>query len=189
MSESGRLYESIINGNAKDAVAIAQQALNDGCDPMELVTRQMIPAMDEVGKRFECEEYFVPELLLSGRAMKAALERIRPLLAASGAQPAGRIVIGTVKGDLHDIGKNLVASMLEGGGFGVHDLGADVVCGIGSRSWSEERLSPSSMSRAASHRQGPRMRGPYRAHRIRWRDTRIATRSCRGRACPARDFQ
>jgi len=86
----------------------------------------MIPAMDEVGRRFESEEYFVPELLLSGRAMKAALEHLRPLLAASGAQPAGRVVIGTVKGDLHDIGKNLVAAMLEGGGFEVTDLGADV---------------------------------------------------------------
>ena len=82
--------------------------------------------MDEVGRRFECEEYFVPELLLSARAMKAALELIRPLLASSGAEPAGRVVIGTVKGDLHDIGKNLVASMLEGGGFEVIDLGADV---------------------------------------------------------------
>jgi 5-methyltetrahydrofolate--homocysteine methyltransferase len=86
----------------------------------------MIPAMDEVGRRFECQDYFVPELLLSGRAMKGALELLRPLLAASGVQPAGRVVIGTVKGDLHDIGKNLVASMLEGGGFEVVDLGADV---------------------------------------------------------------
>jgi methylmalonyl-CoA mutase cobalamin-binding domain/chain len=86
----------------------------------------MIPAMDEVGRLFECEEYFVPELLLSGRAMKAALELIRPMLAARGAEPTGRVVIGTVKGDLHDIGKNLVASMLEGGGFEVVDLGADV---------------------------------------------------------------
>jgi 5-methyltetrahydrofolate--homocysteine methyltransferase len=126
MSEPSKLYVSILNGNAKDAAAAAQQALNDGCDPLELVTKEMIPAMDEVGKRFECEEYFVPELLLSGRAMKGALDLIRPLLAATGAQPAGRVVIGTVKGDLHDIGKNLVASMLEGGGFEVHDLGADV---------------------------------------------------------------
>ena len=82
--------------------------------------------MDEVGRLFECEEYFVPELLLAARAMKASLELLRPLLVASGAQPAGRVVIGTVKGDLHDIGKNLVASMLEGGGFEVIDLGADV---------------------------------------------------------------
>ena len=93
---------------------------------MELITNCMIPAMDEGGNRFECEEYFVPELLLSGRAMKGALELLRPLLTASGIQPAGRVIIGTVKGDLHDIGKNLVASMLEGGGFEVLDLGADV---------------------------------------------------------------
>jgi 5-methyltetrahydrofolate--homocysteine methyltransferase len=82
--------------------------------------------MDEVGKRFECEDYFVPELLLSGRAMKASMDLLRPLLAQSGIEPAGRVVIGTVKGDLHDIGKNLVACMLEGGGFEVIDLGADV---------------------------------------------------------------
>jgi 5-methyltetrahydrofolate--homocysteine methyltransferase len=86
----------------------------------------MIPAMDEVGKRFEAEDYFVPELLLSGRAMKGALEVLRPLLAASGAEPAGKVIIGTVKGDLHDIGKNLVAAMLEGAGFEVTDLGTDV---------------------------------------------------------------
>ncbi len=126
MSQTSKLYTSILSGNAKDAAAVVQQALEDGCDPMDLVTKDMIPAMDEVGRRFECEEYFVPELLLSGRAMKAALEYVRPLLAARGAKPAGRVVIGTVKGDLHDIGKNLVASMLEGGGFEVHDLGADV---------------------------------------------------------------
>jgi 5-methyltetrahydrofolate--homocysteine methyltransferase len=86
----------------------------------------MTPAMDEVGRRFECEDYFVPELLLSARAMKSALELLRPLLSAQGAEPAGRVVIGTVKGDLHDIGKNIVAAMLEGGGFDVIDLGADV---------------------------------------------------------------
>ena len=86
----------------------------------------MIPAMDEVGRRYEANEYFVPELLIAARAMKASLELIRPLLIASGAEPAGRVVIGTVKGDLHDIGKNLVAAMLEGAGFEVIDLGVDV---------------------------------------------------------------
>ena len=86
----------------------------------------MVPAMAEVGRRFECNEYFVPELLLSARAMKGALELIRPLLVASGAQPVGRVAIGTVKGDLHDIGKNLVAAMLEGGGYEVIDLGVNV---------------------------------------------------------------
>ena len=126
MSDYSRLYEAILNGDSKTSSVAAREALDEGADPMDLVTNYMIPAMDEVGRRFESEEYFVPELLLSGRAMKAALEHLRPLLAASGAQPAGRVVIGTVKGDLHDIGKNLVAAMLEGGGFEVTDLGADV---------------------------------------------------------------
>jgi corrinoid protein of di/trimethylamine methyltransferase len=126
MSEFGGLYDAILNGDQKTSVALTKQALAEGMAPMDLIHRYMIPAMDEAGKRFECEEYFVPELLLAARAMKGALELLRPLLAASGAQPAGRVVIGTVKGDLHDIGKNLVASMLEGGGFEVTDLGADV---------------------------------------------------------------
>jgi len=126
MAEFGGLYEAILNGDQKTAVALTRQALEEGLDPGELIQRYMIPAMDEAGKRFECEEYFVPELLLAARAMKGALELLRPRLAASGAQPAGRVVIGTVKGDLHDIGKNLVASMLEGGGFEVTDLGVDV---------------------------------------------------------------
>jgi len=126
VAELNRLYDAILNGDAKAAASLAKQALDEGLNPMDLVTGAMVPAMDEVGRRFESEEYFVPELLLSGRAMKGALELIRPMLAASGAQPAGRVVIGTVKGDLHDIGKNLVASMLEGGGFEVLDLGADV---------------------------------------------------------------
>jgi 5-methyltetrahydrofolate--homocysteine methyltransferase len=86
----------------------------------------MIPAMDEVGRRFEANEYFVPELLISARAMKASLDIIRPLLTARGDKPAGKVAIGTVKGDLHDIGKNLVASLLEGGGFEVIDLGVNV---------------------------------------------------------------
>jgi len=126
MPELEKLHDAILNGDAKAAVAVTKEALDSGVDPLELVTRYMVPAMDEVGRRFECEEYFVPELLISARAMKGSLELIRPLLAAKGAQPTGRVAIGTVKGDLHDIGKNLVASMLEGGGFEVTDLGADV---------------------------------------------------------------
>jgi 5-methyltetrahydrofolate--homocysteine methyltransferase len=90
------------------------------------VNRCLVPAMDEVGHRFECNEYFVPELLISARAMKAALELIRPLLIARGDKPIGRVAIGTVRGDMHDIGKNLVASLLEGGGFEVIDLGVNV---------------------------------------------------------------
>jgi len=105
---------------------VTNEALAEGANPVSLISDYMVPAMDEVGRRYEAEEYFVPELLLAARAMKAALEPLRPLLAAAGAEPAGRVVIGTVKGDLHDIGKNLVASMLEGGGFEVLDLGADV---------------------------------------------------------------
>ena len=126
MAELARLYDAVLNGDQKTAIAVTQAALADGADPLDLITKYMSPAMDEVGRRFECEDYFVPELLLSARAMKGSLALLRPLLAAAGEQPAGRIVIGTVKGDLHDIGKNLVASMLEGGGFEVLDLGVDV---------------------------------------------------------------
>jgi len=126
MADYSNLYEAVVNGDNKAAAAITRAALEANADPLELVNQQMIPAMAEVGRRFECEEYFVPELLLAARAMKGSLELIRPLLAERGAQPVGRVVIGTVKGDLHDIGKNLVASMLEGGGFEVIDLGADV---------------------------------------------------------------
>ena len=126
MADLTLLHNAILNGDLKAAVAVTKQALAEQVDPVELVNGYMVPAMDEVGRRFECEEYFVPELLLSGRAMKGSLELLRPLLAAQGAESAGRVVIGTVKGDLHDIGKNLVSSMLEGGGFEVIDLGADV---------------------------------------------------------------
>jgi corrinoid protein of di/trimethylamine methyltransferase len=126
MANTSKLYDAILNGDSKTAVAVTKEALAENSDPLELVNKAMIPAMDEVGRRFECEEYFVPELLLAARAMKGSLELIRPLLAERGAEPTGRVVIGTVKGDLHDIGKNLVSSMLEGGGFEVIDLGADV---------------------------------------------------------------
>ena len=126
MANLTALHTAILNGDLKAAVAATKEALAEKIDPLDLVQNHMVPAMDEVGRRFECEEYFVPELLLSARAMKGSLELIRPLLAAQGAQPVGRVVIGTVKGDLHDIGKNLVSSLLEGGGFEVIDLGADV---------------------------------------------------------------
>ena len=126
MSDAMELYDAILNGNAKKAEAATKAAIAAGVNPSDLVQKQMIPAMDEVGKRFECNEYFVPELLIAARAMKTALELITPHLVSSGAEPTGRVVIGTVQGDLHDIGKNLVASMLEGGGFQVVDLGVDV---------------------------------------------------------------
>src|SRR5690242_20719109 len=108
------LYDAILNGKAPAAAEAARKALEQGAGALELVQGHMVPAMDEVGRRFECDEYFVPELLLAARAMKAALALIRPLLAAGGAEPVGRVAIGTVKGDLHDIGKNIVAAMLEG---------------------------------------------------------------------------
>lgn len=126
MEDLKPLYEAIVTGDARTSRSFTEKALAAGVAPLKLVNDCMIPAMSEVGQKFECNEYFVPELLLSARAMKSALELIRPLLVATGAQPTGRVAIGTVKGDLHDIGKNLVAAMLEGGGFEVIDLGVNV---------------------------------------------------------------
>ena len=126
MARSEELYNAILEGNAKRAHAATEAAIAAGLEPMDLIAGSMVPAMDEVGRLFETEEYFVPELLLAGRAMRSALELLRPLIAASGERLAVRVVIGTVKGDLHDIGKNIVGSMLEGSGFEVIDLGADV---------------------------------------------------------------
>jgi len=126
MAQNQDLYDAILNGNAKQAHAATEAALAAGVEPMALIQESMVPAMDEVGRLFECEEYFVPELLLAGRAMKGAMELLKPLLTAAGQKMAVRVVIGTVKGDLHDIGKNIVASMLEGSGFEVIDLGTDV---------------------------------------------------------------
>ncbi len=126
MQDWKSLYEAVLNGDAKAARETTEQAIAVGVEPLKLVHDFMVPAMDEVGRRFECNEYFVPELLISARAMKSCLEVIRPLLTARGDQPVARVAIGTVKGDLHDIGKNLVAAMLEGGGFEVIDLGVNV---------------------------------------------------------------
>lgn len=126
MEDLKKLSEAIIGGDAQSARAITEKALSQGIDPVRIVHDYMVPAMNEVGRRFDCNEYFVPELLLSARAMKSCLELLRPRLASGGVKAAGRVVIGTVKGDLHDIGKNLVAAMLEGGGFEVIDLGVNV---------------------------------------------------------------
>ncbi len=130
MAESERdwkeLYDAVLTGDAESSVRLVEEALAADVDPQLLVQEYMIPAMDEVGRRFENAEYFVPELLIAGRAMKGALELLRPRLAERGVEPTGRVVIGTVQGDVHDIGKGLVASMLEGGGFEVIDLGVDV---------------------------------------------------------------
>ena len=126
MADLKALYDAIVDGNAGKAKSITLTALNEGVDPQEILNKYMIPAMDEVGRRFETNEYFVPELLIAARAMKGSLELIKPRLTATGAKPIGKVAIGTVKGDLHDIGKNLVAAMLEGGGFEIIDLGVDV---------------------------------------------------------------
>ena len=126
MQDLKPLHDAILSGDAKTAKAVTEKALAEKADPLKLVQEYMMPAMSEVGRRFECNEYFVPELLLAARAMKGALELIRPLLVASGAKPTARVALGTVKGDLHDIGKNLVAAMLEGGGYEVIDLGVNV---------------------------------------------------------------
>jgi 5-methyltetrahydrofolate--homocysteine methyltransferase len=120
------LFDAVLNGDQIMARTVTEEALAAGADPMCLVKEAMTPAMAEVGRRFEAGEYFVPQLLLSARAMKATLVVIQPLLAERGAEPVGRVVVGTVKGDLHDIGKNLVAAVLEGGGFQVTDLGVNV---------------------------------------------------------------
>jgi len=98
MTDLNKLYDAILNGDAKTAVAVTQALIAEKMDPAVLISETMIPAMAEVGRLYECEEYFVPELLLSARAMKGALELLRPLLAETGTQPTGRVVIGTVKG-------------------------------------------------------------------------------------------
>jgi 5-methyltetrahydrofolate--homocysteine methyltransferase len=126
MHDFSKLQEAVLAGNSAAAVAAARQALSEGADPLDLVLHGISPAMAEVGRLFEAGDYFVPELLISARATKEVVVLIRPLLAKQGAQPTGRVVLGTVQGDLHDIGKNLVAALLEGGGFEVIDLGVSV---------------------------------------------------------------
>jgi 5-methyltetrahydrofolate--homocysteine methyltransferase len=116
-----QLYEAVLTGNNRKAEEVTKQALEAGVNASEMVKEGVIPAMEEVGKRFECNEYFVPELLIAQRAMKTAVG-----LLGTGGEAVGRVVIGTVRGDLHDIGKNLVAAMLQGCGFEVIDLKVDV---------------------------------------------------------------
>jgi 5-methyltetrahydrofolate--homocysteine methyltransferase len=126
MEDLQKLFDAIVDGDNKTAKALTEQAIAAGVDPKLLLEKYMIPAMNEVGRLFEANEYFVPELVVSARAMKTAQELLRPLLLGSGSKAAGKVVIGTVKGDLHDIGKSLVATMLESGGFEIVDLGVDV---------------------------------------------------------------
>lgn len=120
------LYDAILNGKLDRAVAVTNEAISEGVLPNEIITNYMIKAMEEIGNRFEAGKVFVPNLLMSARAMKSALDLLKPLLQGETDAYVGKIVIGTVKGDLHDIGKNLVASMFEGCGFEVVNLGVDV---------------------------------------------------------------
>jgi len=121
-----QIYEYTVTGNAPKVKELTQQALAEGAAPGELITKYLIPAMSEVGDRFERNEYYVPELLIAARAMQGALAILKPLLTDSDIKSAGKVVIGTVKGDLHDIGKNLVSMMLQGAGFEIIDMGVDV---------------------------------------------------------------
>lgn len=120
------LYEHTLNGEAKPVVELTQEGLEMGMDPLTLLFDALIPALEEVGRLFEIGEYFVPEMLISARAMQGAMGILKPLIAETGAKPIGTFVMGTVKGDIHDIGKNLCDIMLEGAGFVVIDLGVNV---------------------------------------------------------------
>lgn len=120
------IYKNVINGQAPEVKAGIQAALDEGIEPGIILKQSLIAAMDEVGKRFEEGDFFVPEMLIAARAMQAGLGILKPYLVEGGIESAGTVAIGTVQGDLHDIGKNLVAMMLEGAGFEVNDLGVDV---------------------------------------------------------------
>ena len=121
-----KIYESILGGDAPGASEGVQEALDLGGDPSVILNQGMIEAMGEVGDLYEAQEIFVPEMLISARAMKAGLSILRPKLVEGGVDPIGKVILGTVQGDLHDIGKNLVGMMMEGKGFEVIDLGIDV---------------------------------------------------------------
>jgi len=120
------IFENVIEGNVSGVEAGVKSALAAGEEPGTVLSDALIAAMDEVGCRFEEGDFFVPEMLISAKAMQAGLALLRPHLTSSEAQSAGKVAVGTVKGDLHDIGKNLVAMMLEGAGFEIMDLGVDV---------------------------------------------------------------
>jgi methylmalonyl-CoA mutase cobalamin-binding domain/chain len=120
------LYDNTLVGNAPEVKDLTNQGLEEGVDPETMLYEALIPSLEEVGARFERGDFFVPEMLIAARAMQGALDILRPLLAETGAQTVGTYVMGTVKGDVHDIGKNLVNIMLEGAGFTVYDLGVNV---------------------------------------------------------------
>ena len=120
------LYDETLVGNGPRVLELTRQGLDAGLSPESMLFDALIPSLEEVGARFERGDYFVPEMLIAARAMQGALDILRPLLAETGAKPLGKFLMGTVKGDVHDIGKNLVDIMLEGAGFNVVDLGVQV---------------------------------------------------------------
>lgn len=120
------LQQSVIDMEVEKTAELTQKALEEGLGAEEILKQALIPAMDVVGEQYERGDRYVPEMLLSAHAMKGAMEQLRPLLAESGVEPKGRVVIGTVEGDLHDIGQNLVSMMLEGAGFEVYNLGTEI---------------------------------------------------------------
>jgi len=126
MAELQAIAENLIKGNASETKRLSQEAVNEGIPPGQVLNQGLIAGMNVVGERFKKNEIYVPEVLIAARAMHSAMDVLRPLLTSTGVQEIGSVAIGTVKGDLHDIGKNLVAMMLEGAGFKVIDLGIDV---------------------------------------------------------------
>ena len=126
MSRNDVIFNAIVEGNRDAAVDEVKTDLERGVPPQVILDESLVPAMDRVSELFETNEYFVPELMIAARAMQGCMAELDPHLKASGVKKVGRVVIGTVLGDMHDIGKNLVASMLEGGGFEVIDLGVNV---------------------------------------------------------------
>ncbi len=120
------LYDETLVGNAPEVLSLTNQGLDMGMEPQSMLFEALIPSLEEVGARFERGDFFVPEMLIAGRAMAGAMARLRPLLAETGVEQVGKFLMGTVKGDVHDIGKNLVNIMLEGAGFEVIDLGVQV---------------------------------------------------------------
>ena len=117
---------AVIEGNLDDMVDLTEDALDEGLDAQEILNSGLMPGMDHVGVEFRAGNMFVPEVLRSARAMQSSMDILKPLLAESGVSMVGKVLLGTVKGDLHDIGKNLVGMMCEGAGFDVHDLGKDI---------------------------------------------------------------
>ena len=169
MSVLQEIYDSILNGQQKVTVEKVGQALAEGIGPEVVLNEGMVKAMAEVGKLFEEGEYFVPEMLIAARAMQGGLAVLKPRLVAADFKPIARVAAGTVKGDLHDIGKNLVCMMLEGASFEILDLGTDVR--------SEEKR-----SRAARRADSPIRRalsGPFQSSTIRPRSAAASSLATR----------